>query len=98
MPQPVNCHLPKAKSRRRKRILSNRKDQWKRTLPTSNDPNSKASLTSNRKWQNQARQFILNWTPKQMDAYLAIPEVAAASLYALWIGSRMVLDDVVFNP
>jgi hypothetical protein len=22
------------------------------------------------------RQFILNWTPRQMDAYLAIPEAA----------------------
>jgi len=31
---------------------------------------------SNQKWQTQARQFITNWTSQQMDAYLAIPEVA----------------------
>jgi hypothetical protein len=34
------------------------------------------SHTSSEKWQNQARQFIINWTPRHMDAYLAIPEVA----------------------
>jgi hypothetical protein len=69
------------------------------------------SLTfEQQKWQTQTRQFISNWTPQQMDAYLAIPEVAlewnvepgnftfscAASLQALQIGSRMVLTDVVF--
>jgi hypothetical protein len=32
--------------------------------------------------KKRAWQFTLSW---------------AASLYALWIGSRMVLDDVVFN-
>jgi hypothetical protein len=28
------------------------------------------------KMVNQARQFIMNWTPRHMDAYSAIPEVA----------------------
>jgi hypothetical protein len=76
--QVIKSHLPKAQSRHHKRTLGNRKDQcWKRTLPTSNNaPYSKDSQPRNRKWQNQARQFILNWTPQQMDAYLAIPEVA----------------------
>jgi hypothetical protein len=50
-------------------------DQWKRTIPTSRDPKSKASLTSSSKWQNQARRLIFNWTPQYMDAYLAIPEL-----------------------
>jgi hypothetical protein len=37
----------------------------------------KVSHMSNKKWQNQApRQFISNWTQHQMDAYLAIPQVA----------------------
>jgi hypothetical protein len=34
------------------------------------------SHTSSEKWQTQARQFIINWTPRHLDAYLAIPEVA----------------------
>jgi hypothetical protein len=38
-----------------------------RTRTSLTDPNSKASQTSNRKWQNQARQFILNWTPQQIE-------------------------------
>ena len=36
----------------------------------------KVSQMSRKKWQTQARQFITNWTSQQMDAYLAIPEVA----------------------
>ena len=36
----------------------------------------KVSKMSAKKWQTQARQFITNWTSPQMDAYLAIPEVA----------------------
>jgi hypothetical protein len=28
------------------------------------------------KMVNQAQQLITNWTPRHMDAYLAIPEVA----------------------
>ena len=38
--------------------------------------NKKVSRKSNPKWQTQVRQFITNWTSPQMDAYLAIPEVA----------------------
>jgi hypothetical protein len=34
------------------------------------------SKRSRKKWQNQARQYILNWQPQHMDAYLAIPQVA----------------------
>jgi hypothetical protein len=53
---------------------------------------------------------ILKWTKEHLDAYLASADVIidqrdepgyfkpswAASLYALWIGSHMVLTDVVF--
>jgi hypothetical protein len=74
--QVIKSHLPKAQSSRRKQTLSNCKDQWIRPSPTSNGTYSTASQTRNRKWQNQARQFILNWTTQQMDAYPAIPEVA----------------------
>jgi hypothetical protein len=37
---------------------------------------TKVSNMSSEKWQTQARQFLTNWTPRHMDAYLAIPEVA----------------------
>ena len=30
---------------------------------------------SNKNWQTQGQQLVLNWTPQHMDAYLAIPEV-----------------------
>jgi hypothetical protein len=54
---------------------------------------------------------ILKWMKEHLDAYLASADVIiltnamsrvnfysswAASLYALWIGSRMVMTDVVF--
>ena len=37
---------------------------------------TKVSNMSKEKWQTQAREFITNWTPQHMDAYLVIPEVA----------------------
>jgi hypothetical protein len=61
----IKCHLPTAQSHRRKRPLSNRKEQRKRTSPTRKDSELKASQMSNKKWHNQSRQFILNWTPQQ---------------------------------
>ena len=76
-PRPAaNRHLPNKKSRRHKRTLSNRTDQWKRTIPTSKEPKSKDSMARSRKWQHKARQLICNWTHRHMDAYLAIPEKA----------------------
>ena len=37
---------------------------------------AKVSHMSNEKWHPQVRHFITKWTSQQMDAYLAIPEVA----------------------
>jgi hypothetical protein len=64
-------------SRRPKKF--NRKRPSTLPAPSCNSPQHlapKVSHMSNDKWQTQARQFITNWTPRHMDAYLAIPEVA----------------------
>jgi hypothetical protein len=39
---------------------------------------------------------ILKWTKEHLDAYLASADVIIDQRDVLWIGSRMVLTDVVF--
>jgi hypothetical protein len=33
-------------------------------------------MSNEKQWRPQVQQFLLNWTPHHMDAYLAIPQVA----------------------
>jgi hypothetical protein len=61
---------------KRKWPIQKNTDQRKQKSPKRNESDSKASHMSGKKWHPQARQFITNWTSPQMDAYLAIPEVA----------------------
>ena len=50
----------------------------KRKIPNgkAETQTEKVSHMSNEKWHPQVRHFITKWTSQQMDAYLAIPEVA----------------------
>jgi hypothetical protein len=70
-------HIHPRPSRRKRKF--NRTRPCTLTAPSRKSPQHskmKVSNTSNDKWRTQARQFLTNWTPRHMDAYLAIPEVA----------------------
>jgi hypothetical protein len=70
-----NVH-PRPSRRNRK---FNRRRPSTLPVPSRKSPQHPATKVSNMsidKWRTQARQFITNWTPRHMDAYLAIPEVA----------------------